>query len=286
MSMGYMGYVKFGGSVVLATSADVQEVVVPIYSGSVRGAGWYNAGTAHYADDVVRFEGNIDIDLRAGVMSFLSDWIVETRTTPKGIIISPDGLNIYTFTAGSAGGIVGAYNSSASFSSSEGALISASLGVLGLTRSESSGAASYQANKAGIAFSAGNPYAYWQSIVSIGGSSFSADTHALDWNFDVSNNPVVVYACTGARGPIAVLMGEIEATGSASMFCLTGVTSISVPVDPDSTSLTVTFGGHSLSLPRAYLESDGNPVNGGDTVINRVFNFKGLADTNPPFLMS
>jgi len=71
MGMGYQGFAKFYNTgpagtpiVILTTGASVNLVLEPIYSTSVWGAGWWNAAsTAHYADNAIRYEGNIDFEL-------------------------------------------------------------------------------------------------------------------------------------------------------------------------------------------------------------------------------
>ena len=50
--------------IILATGASVNLVLEPIYSSSVWGAGWYNAGVAHYADAAIRYEGTVDFELQ------------------------------------------------------------------------------------------------------------------------------------------------------------------------------------------------------------------------------
>jgi len=281
MSIGYMGYVKLGGVMTLATNASVNEVVAPIYSNAVHGAGWMDAGPAFYADDVIRYEGSIDFELVTDIMTFLKGWITTGRANSKTIIISPDGSTIYTFTAGA---LTGAWNSSANFSTSEGSMATCSCGVLGLGRTEGAGTG-YIANSAGAnLYPAYKPIPYWQTEVSVvggtgGGDPFSGSV-AVDWSVDVSQNPVVVYGCTGTMGPIAVLVGEMEATANVSMFNVNGVGGIPSGATAANTSLTITVGTVSpvtLKLSAAIIESDGNDLSGGDAIVSRAFGFKGLS---------
>lgn len=153
MGMGYQGFVKFyesgpstGPSVLLATSASVNTVLEPIYSSAVWGAGWYNAAQqAHYADNVIRYEGNVEIEVQFGaggkIWNFLEDWIVSYRAYPKSLEISPDGSKVYKYlTTGDYHANFdnkGAFNTSAGFSTSEGSFLTSSLGVACLTRDES-----------------------------------------------------------------------------------------------------------------------------------------------------
>ena len=135
MGMGYQGFAKFftsgpstGPMVVLATGASVNLVLEPIYSTAVWGAGWYNAAeAAHYADNALRYEGNIDVELQMGAAGgfwdFMSKFIVASRAYPRSLEISPDGSHLYSYLT------TGAYNAnydthgawckSANFSTSE-----------------------------------------------------------------------------------------------------------------------------------------------------------------------
>lgn len=279
MSIGYMGYFKLGGTMYLATGSSVAEVISPIYSGAARGAGWKTSGTAFYADNMFQFEGNIDFELLTDMWSSLTDWIVDDRITAISLIVSPDGANIYTFTGGTD--LAGAYNSSANFSTSEGSLVTCSVGVLGLTRTESTGTG-YVANSTGETFIDYDPIAYWQSTVSIGGD-LPTGTTPLDWSVDISNNPVVVYGCTGVIGPVAVLMGEAEVSGNVVLFNPSGVAALSLSPQ----EVVVDTGGGTLTLPRALIDNDGNDLSGGDSIISRSYSFKGLAsDGKSPIEMS
>jgi hypothetical protein len=279
MSIGYMGYVKLNGTMVLATNSSVNEVLAPIYSNSVHGAGWIDAGTAYYSDDIIRYEGNIDFELVTEAMSFLTSWTTTARNASKTVVVSPDGSVIYTFTAGL---LTGAWNSSANFSTSEGSMITCSCGVMGLGRTEAVGT-SYTVNSAGLnEYPDYHPYPYWKSSVDVlagpgGTNPFGVGSVAIDWNIDVNNNPVVVYGCTGTMGPVAVLMGETDASANVVMFNTSGVGGIPVGATSANTSLTISFDGHTLVLPAAVFESDGNDLSGADSIISRAFSFKGLS---------
>ena len=152
MGMGYQGFAKFyssgpstGPMVVLATGASVNLVLEPIYSTAVWGAGWYNAAeAAHYADNALRYEGNIDVELQMGAAGgfwdFMSKFIVASRAYPRSLEISPDGSHVYSYLT------TGAYNAnydthgawckSANFSTSEASFVTCSLGVVAIFRTE------------------------------------------------------------------------------------------------------------------------------------------------------
>ena len=142
--------------VVLATGASVNLVLEPIFSQAVWGAGWYNAAeAAHYADNAVRYEGNIDLELQMGsggaFWDFLSKFVVASRAYPRSLEISPDGSHVYKYLTTSTYcanyDTNGAWCRSANFSTSEGSFITCSLGIVALNRAESdpAGGATYSA---------------------------------------------------------------------------------------------------------------------------------------------
>ena len=150
MGMGYQGFVKFYDAgpattpiVLLATGASVNLVLESIYSTSVWGAGWWNAATtAHYADNAIRFEGNVDFELQGGdtIWELIEDWIIGNRAYPKSVDISPDGARVYQYrTTGAYGAnydLQGLWNTNAGFSTSEGSFVTVSAGCIALDRVE------------------------------------------------------------------------------------------------------------------------------------------------------
>jgi len=297
--MGYMGYVRFGETLVLATSASITENSGQIISGSTRGAGWYHAGNHHYALDTIKYEGDINIELIPSVWNFLKEWIVQERTKSKSVLISPDGLNTYQFTGGGTGEIgslSGLWATSANFGTSEGDIISCSIGVLGVKRDYNQDKDSYLENSKGLDcgevsmnFENTTPYPFWKSLASItskGSSPLDETTEFTEWSIGCTNNPTLVYACTGERGPLALVMGEMEATGSVVAFDMSGVNGMYSDNMKDARFEVIIDGEKSLSLPSIIIESDGNDLAGNDSMITRAFSFKGLAGPSlPPFLM-
>ena len=174
MGMGYQGYCKFytdefGGNVaadkkavvVLTTGASVNLVLEPIYSTGVWGAGWYNAAdSAHYADNAIRYEGNIETELQVGTMgaywNLIQDFAIAHRAYPKSLEISPDGSHVYKYlirATGTGGSSLtindpetfdrdehnythGAYCSSINFQTSTGSVITSSVGIVAIYREE------------------------------------------------------------------------------------------------------------------------------------------------------
>jgi hypothetical protein len=155
MGMGYQGYAKFYGTgpavaesamVVLATGASVNLVLEPIFSTAVWGAGWYNAAdAAHYADNALRYEGNIDVELQMGAngmfWDYLASFIVASRAYPRSLEISPDGAHVYKYLTSGGYNVnydnYGCWCRSANFSTSEGSFVTCSLGVVAIFRTES-----------------------------------------------------------------------------------------------------------------------------------------------------
>ena len=149
------GYVKIFGTgpasdpyILLCTGSGVNLVLDPITSTAVWGAGWYNAAeTAHYADSVIRYEGNIDIELQLGasgaIWDTLQDWISNHRAYPKSFDISPDGARIYQYRTSGVYNVDygptflgGAWNTTANFTTTAGSFVTCSLGLIALDRTE------------------------------------------------------------------------------------------------------------------------------------------------------
>jgi hypothetical protein len=292
MGMGYQGFVKFylagpdtSPTVILCTGASVNMVLEPIYSSAVWGAGWYNAAqSAHYADNAIRFEGNVDFELQGGddIWDLLGDWIVNERAYPRSLDISPDGARVYQYrTTGAYNAnydLKGAWNTSASFSTSEGSFVTVSAGVIALDREQvdpDGGTAfsdfSYIKQKTGVV--AGdcsvladtnplnpggtnvNPIPYWRTKAQLlrgtysapftGGAVPQAGLETVEWSVDVTQNHVVLYTCDGNRLPTALLQGPIDVSGNVVLYHPDGVFD---PVLGPST-------GYSLSNPYLYAQN-------------------------------
>lgn len=302
MGMGYSGYVKIGTKIILTTGSSVEKVIEPIYSDAVRGAGWYNPGTSKYAEDIVKYDGSIDFDLHKDIWSTLVDWIVEKRNIPKQVTISPDGLYSHLFSV--SGNVYGAWNASANFSTSEGSFITCSLGVLCFDRSESTSGDSYVGNDVGIEpcqygssflspLNPGNtnfnPIPYWKSTaeIKVGGvSPFDVDTSAVEWNISVNQELSVVYACVKAQGPIAVFVGEMDVSGSCTMYNASGVNEVTGSTSANTNFAVTLAGVGAMSMPAVVLNNDSYNVSGGDSIISRAFSMRGLAGNSPAFLMT
>ena len=241
-------------------------VLEPIYSTAVWGAGWYNAAmAAHYADAAIRFEGTVDIELQLGaagaLWNFVQDWVVDSRAYPKSLDISPDGARVYHYwTSGaykSAYDLYGAWNSSCGLSTSEGSFVTASLGVVSLSRTETDpvggtnfSSYSYINQKTGVIAGdcgvlsstnplnpSGNnvdPIPFWRTNAQLlrgtygapfdaSGTVPQAGTQTVEWSVDVTQNHVILYTCSGSRLPTAFLQGPMDATGSVILYNPDGV---------------------------------------------------------------
>ena len=291
MALGYQGFARIfslgvdplnnaqpgGGRVLLTTGSSVNLVIEPIYSTAVFGSGWYNAPeSAHYADSAIRFEGTVDFDFQASttVWNFFRDWAIEQRAWPRSLSISPDGQNVFEYwvtdgtnpIAYGTGGTgtfnnFGAWASSLNFTTSAGAAVTSSAGVLAIFRALGSAGQPYIQNRTG--FILGNPTStdvqnlrplnpgqanidpipFWKTnanLYTVAGdfnpyagvpaesaptptTPKQAGTQTIDWSIDLTNNTVPLYVANGTRFPFAVLQGAISATGNATLFNNNGV---------------------------------------------------------------
>lgn len=230
----------------------------PIYSSAVWGAGWYNAAVSHYADAAIRYEGNIDFELQGGmtVWNLMRDWIIEQRAYSRSLDISPDGARVYQYrnTNNSTYDTNGAWNTSASFNTSEGSFVMVSAGCVALNRGEKDPAGgtafsdyTYILQRGGVhSFcsqlsdieplnpSGGNinPIPFWRTKAMLQRGSFSQFTlgtpiqtglETVEWSMDVSQNNIILYTCNGSRLPTAFLQGPMDVTGSVVLYCTSGV---------------------------------------------------------------
>jgi hypothetical protein len=112
------------------------------------------------------------------------------------------------------------------------------------------------------------------------------ETSALDWSVDVNQGLSVVYACVKAQGPIAVLVGEMDVSGSFTVYNSSGVNEVTGS-DSSNTNFSITLDGvGAISLPAVVLNNDSYNVSGGDTIISRAFSMRGLAGNNPAILLT
>ena len=270
MGMGYQGFARFfltgpaaDPLVILTTGASVNLALEPIYSNAVWGAGWYNAATsAHYADNAIRFEGNIDFELQGSddVWDLMGDWLINERAYPRSLDISPDGARVYQYrTTGAYNAnydLNGAWNTSASISTSQDSFVTVSAGVIALNRSEVDPAGgtnfsdySYINQKTGVI--AGdcsvlaatnplnpsgtnvNPIPYWRTDAQLltgtysapfsGGAVPQTGLETVEWSVDLTQNHVVLYTCNGNRLPTALLQGPIDVSGNLVLYNQDGV---------------------------------------------------------------
>jgi len=288
MSVGYMGYTKFGnpfmntGYLVLPSNAEIQKVISPIYSPSSRAAGWYNTGNFHYQEDIIQYEGSLSFDVVYEIWDVIKAWAIESRNVGREIEVSPDGIIGYRYLQRPWIPTSGLFCSSVGFSTSEGQLVTCSLGVLSFSRTTSQ-SGSYITNKEGLEFTSGDPIPFWETSVTISELDMTG-TDVLEWSVDVTNNVIPVYGCVGVMGPIAVVAGEVSASASVSLFNFEGV-SIAYHVLSDDIEVRVTVKDKELWLPRTKIENDSHPMSGSGNISSRVLNFTGLASEDPIFKM-
>ena len=322
MGMGYQGFVqayKTGPStdplLLLATGASVNLVLEPIYSTAVLGHGWYNAASAsHYADNAIRYEGNIDFELQGSAdgWNFMRDWLIENRAYPKSFRISPDGAKIYDYlTTGAYGSVYdnnGMFATSASFSASEGSFVNVSVGAVALTRVESDSAnPSYISQRLGViagtasTFATSNPLnpngdnvdpiPYWKTNAQLltvvgdttytpfaGGTAVQAGIETVEWSLDLTSNNVILYTANGTNEATAVLMGPADVTGSTTLYHPDGLID---PVGAGLVAQTTAFrvditGAGTIEAPAVVVEGDDYSIQGADAVTNRTYSIKGL----------
>jgi hypothetical protein len=270
--MGYQGFAKVytggpasGDLVILTTGSSVNLVLEPIYSTSVWGAGWYNAAdAAHYADAAIRYEGTLDFELQGGddIWDFMKDWAIRYRAYPRSFDISPDGARVYQYRT------TGAYNSSydlngawcteLGLNTSEGSFVTASGGLMAITRTEvdpagghNYSAYSYINQKGGVIATdctilaatnplnpSGtnvNPIPFWRTDAKLHRGTYpgpftdptlnlpQTGLETVEWSITITNNTIPLYTCNGTRLPSAILQGPMSVSGDVTLYNVQGV---------------------------------------------------------------
>ena len=194
------------------------------------------------------------------IWDFINMWVVQERAYPQYMQISPDGARVQTYDSSVTSPVQGGvYNTSASFSTSEGSFLTCSLGALALNRSEANPAGgtdysaySYINQKQGVIAEVCselaktnplnpsgtnvNPIPFWKTQAGLlklsaggvytpfsSGVAFDDSLETVEWSMDVTQNQVLVYTCNGSRLPSAVMMGPMDVSGTVVEFGQEGV---------------------------------------------------------------
>ena len=302
-----MGYCTLGASdyLLLCNSTGLEIQIAPIYSEAAIGQGWQNASiTTHYAENALTYQGGIDTELEWGatLMGVLEPWIASDRVSSEKVVISPNGINTFSYTPGAqypgSGSNTGVWCNSAGFSASEGSFVTASFDCLALTRTHSAGAVSYYANSTGqggtpsypLNPSDNNraPVPYWQTTCSItaGGVQIGGvNAEATTWTFNWSNNAMLLYTCSGVQAAGAVLMGAIDVTGDVTVYSPDGIDDTWTGYSAADTVFNVAVAGTAQAIRAANVQVEGSTfgVGGKNEVTTRAFTWKAIGDgTNAP----
>lgn len=291
------------------------------------------AETAHYADAAIRYEGSIDLELQGGdgIWDFFKDWVVKYRAYPRSLDISPDGARVYHYQTTGAYNAnydnYGAWCSELGMNTSEGSFVTASAGVMAIfrTQTDPAGGSNYSNYsyinqvKGVIASSCSdlnttnplnpggtnvNPIPFWRTNAQLlrdasypgifqPGTSPQTGLYTVEWSITISNNPVVLYVCSGSRLPIAVLQGPMSVSADVTLYNTAGVFdpvvgptgsegSLTSPyMFAENTRFLVTISRGAdpdvyIEVPACVIESDTYDIPGADAVTNRSFSIKGL----------
>lgn len=310
MPMGYMGYCTLGDSdyLLLCNSTGLEVQVAPIYSEAAIGQGWKNAAlTTHYAENALTYTGGIDFELEWGLtlMTLLEAWIYSERAYSKKVIISPNGINIFTYSPGggypgkASDAKAGVWINTAGFNAGEGAAVTCSLDCMALERVHSAGATDYITNdtpgQGGTPSYPLNPsdnnrapVPFWQTLASLeaGGTKIGGtNAEATTWNFDWANNAILLYTCSGVQGAGAVLMGAIDVTGGVTIYSPTGIDDTFLSYSAADTAFTVDVVSTTNAFNAAHVQVEGSThgVGGKNEPSTRAFTWKAIGDgTNAP----
>jgi len=216
----------------------------------------------------------------------------------------------------------GVWCESFSMTAAEGSNITASLGGVALERTESDLTSSYTYinNRLGLATSGHslenlnpwppypvnpnannlNPIPFWRSLavmyfdvdydeslprdVSGGTQVGGSNSEAINWDYSIANNTMVLYSCRGAQGAAAILQGALDVTANVTIYAPEGVDDAFLDHSAADTALHITFSNmdHVIQIPWVQPESSEYALRGKNEVVSRSFSLKALGDGPNP----
>lgn len=315
MALGYSGFAQLMDGVtpvtLLVTSCSINPELNPIISNSAVGYGWKNAAdSSHYANGVRNYRGSVGFDMQGStVWSTINKWAITERVYARKFSHSPDGTRIYSY--GSEAGFkgygeegaetnkYGAWCDSLSLSTGTDSVVTASVGMLALTREETVTGLGYFNNVDGYIadsctdFGYSNPLnptgsintspiPFWKTNARILIGTYGAmtdpdpDAETVSWGVDLTNNAQTVKTCNGLSDEnygvaSAVVMGQISVGGNVELYKHSGVwdpvnSATGYPILAYTTSFLVEIdagGGTTLTveLPAVRLDSETYDMN-------------------------
>lgn len=254
------------------------------------------------------------------IWNFYRDWAINWRAYPRSLQISPDGNRVYNyFTSGAysegVGGDLanftsqnGGFVESMSFSTSSGSAVTASITMSAIYRNEAVGVGDIYINqRAGVTtpdelnsivpLNLGqtnvNPIPFWKTNAQVlatsnetwepgaGTSAIQTGLQTVDWSIDLSNNPTILYTCSGNRNPTAIMMGAIDSSANVTLFHPEGVFDPSTGRTAENTCFRINIdidGTNSVYLeqPAVLISSDDYGIKGQSDPTTRAFSLTAL----------
>jgi len=112
-----------------------------------------------------------------------------------------------------------------------------------------------------------------------------AETEAINWDFAIANNTVVLYTCRGAQGAAAILQGAIDVTGNITLYNDDGLDDSFLNYEAAETCFNVTVLNteYIFQVPYCAIETSEYGLRGKSEVVSRTYALHGLGDgANPP----
>lgn len=322
MAVGYAGFAQIYNDTtpvtLLTTGCTINPELNPIASQAAVGYGWKNAADmSHYANGVMDYRGNINFDMQGGlVWNTLGLWALQERIWPKAFAHSPDGTRSYSYGLEVApedlkteANQYGAWCDSFSLSTGTDSTVQATVGVLALSRVETTSGLGYSDNITGIVAGDCNvfnltdplnppsnintsPIPFWKTkarvLKSVDDSEIDALAETVSWDVSLTNNAQIIKTCNMTANSFnygtasAVVMGPMSVTGNIELYKHSGVWDPVIGAEPIigyTTKFVVTIDGATtdmiLTLPAIRLESDDYTMNVSAPVM-RKFGIKGL----------
>ena len=269
MAIGYEGYIRIGGDVVLGTGSAVPRIRPRLdsssgYGGKISDATQAGIGLPHNYD-WEQHDGSVNFEVTSGLFGTLKSWILDRQGSESISLLSRDG-NSQAYD--------NAYWNSISMSASSGSAIEGSVGFTAIVRDSYAygvlGTAGYIGNKVGQGVVNGtfplnpsptnlNPVPFWKTQVTLGGNPLDF----LTWSLDLSQEVVKFFGCGGnyptPQEPIYLAVGPMTAT-------FTGTYMFQAPA-ADSLNGLLNIGGTTLNMNRMELQTISDDVQTGDSPV-------------------
>ena len=267
-NMGYRGFCAVDGTGIPHTGSGLEKAPSIIPGEGIHGSAIDSAASRiHWAEGQNAYVGDINTYLFGNFWDILKAWTTSNRITGKDLILSPNGIEVYTYTSAKVNKLT--------LTSAEGNnLVTVTIGITALTREDAGSAGDYSY------FSEDNlnvnPTPYYNTSIdsaSINSFGVGTDNDVLSWTINIVNNTITIYVHNASQDPKHSNQGLLEVTGDMRLFNTNG---IAFPTTrTGSVDVTLHDFGH-IIIPVAALTSAPEPPTGSNDKVVRTLAYTGF----------